>query len=219
MKVDQTKNRLGCGKEVKAEAGKANHCGPDPSNLPSKRQRESQPKKKWGLSRFEWLGLIILALLTLWICGSPPANPMDWGHWFFRESYDGVHTPMWTLYLFLVFTYLLVTRAVRSCKWRPLHNFFPGSVLARGVSILEFHPESSAREAGMHKGDVIIEYGSERDVTIEKLSAIIRKREPEAGQVCVVFMRGRQQYSNTLPCGPLGISVMNVTVNVPLKSE
>lgn len=92
-------------------------------------------------------------------------------------------------------------------------------VTVRGVSIVEFSPGSSAGKAGMHKGDVIIEYGSERDVTIEKLSAVMAKRDPEAGQVRVVFMRDGQQYTQKLPSGPLGISAMNITINVPLKSE
>jgi hypothetical protein len=90
---------------------------------------------------------------------------------------------------------------------------------AKGVSILEFRPESTARKAGMQKGDVIIEYASERDVTIEHLSALIAKREHEAGHVHVVFVRGGQQHSVTLPSGPLAISAMNVTISVPLKSE
>jgi hypothetical protein len=89
----------------------------------------------------------------------------------------------------------------------------------RGVSILEFRPESSARKAGMNEGDVIIEYASERDVTLEKLSAVIAKRGTEAGQVSVVFVRDAQQYTQTLPSGPLGISAMDSTINVALQSK
>jgi hypothetical protein len=175
-----------------------------------------QPKKKWLLSGFEWLGLIILAVATFWICGLPPANPVDWFYWLFDMSGGRVITPAKALITFLLFISVLV---IRNYKREWIHDIFTGSVVVSGVSIREFHLESSAREAGMQKGDVIFEYGSERDLTIEKLSDIMAKREPEPGQVCVAFMRGRQQYSKTLPSGPLGISTMNVTVTVPIKSE
>jgi hypothetical protein len=94
-----------------------------------------------------------------------------------------------------------------------------GHLSVRGASILAFSPESSARKAGMHKGDVIIEYASERDITIEKLSAVTAKKAPEAGQVRVVFVRDGQQHSRMLPSGPLGISVINTTINVPVQSK
>ncbi len=71
----------------------------------------------------------------------------------------------------------------------------------------------------MQKGDVIIEYASERDVTLEKLSAIVAKGGPETGQMPVVFVRDGRRYSQTLPPGSLSISAMNTTINVPLKSQ
>jgi hypothetical protein len=116
----------------------------------------------------------------------------------------------------LVFICILV---IRDYKREWIHGIFTGSAVVSGVSILGFHSESSAREAGMQKDDVIIEYASERDITIEKLSALMAKREPEAGQVCVIFVGGRQRYWQTLPSGPPSISAMNVTVNVPIKSD
>jgi hypothetical protein len=212
--VDRTKI-CSC-RDQETKATEVEPCGSGLSSSPPNKQTEMQPKKKWLLSGFEWLGLIILASATFWICGLPPANPTEWFDWLFDRTYERVQTPLRALSMLLIFMYILV---IRNCRGGVLHDVFTGSAVVSGVSILGFHPESSAKEAGMQNGDVIIEYGSERDLTIEKLSAIMAKREPEAVEVCVVFMRGRQQYSQTLPPGPLGISAMNVTVTVPIKSE
>jgi hypothetical protein len=214
MKVDQAKNRSVRDQETKAT--EVDPCGSDLSSPLPKKQAQTQPRKRWGLSGFELLGLIILASATFWICGLPPANPTERFDWLFDRSYERVQTPLRALSMLLIFMYILV---IRNCREGVLHDIFTGSAVVNGVSILGFHPESSAKEADMQKGDVIFEYGSERDLTIEKLSAIMAKREHEAVEVCVVFMRGRQQYSQTLPSGPLGISAMNVTVTVPIKSE
>ncbi len=89
----------------------------------------------------------------------------------------------------------------------------------RGASILEFTPESHAEKAGMRKGDVIIQYGSERDITIQKLSAMTAKKEADGAQVRVVFVRDDQQRSLVLPAGPLGVSLTNATVKISPRSK
>jgi uncharacterized RDD family membrane protein YckC len=107
-------------------------------------------------------------------------------------------------------------------KRRAIHDFIAGSVVVReeglskvaGVSILSVNPDSIAEKAGMQKGDVIIEYDSERDLTMERLADIMAKRGGEPAQVSVVFVRDRLQYSRKLPAGPLGVSAVNTTVDV-----
>ncbi len=107
-------------------------------------------------------------------------------------------------------------------KRRAIHDFIAGSVVVRdkelskvsGVSILSVNPDSIAEKAGMRKGDVIIEYDSERDLTMEKLAEIMAKRGGEQAQVSVLFVRDRLQYSRKLPSGPLGVSAANTTVDV-----
>jgi hypothetical protein len=218
--VGRTKNGACGGKEAKVEAGLVNRGCSDLSSSPSKGQAESQPKKKRGFSRSEWLGIIAFALVNLAVCGLPPANPTEWLPWIVSRSYKGVPTPVYCWGNFFLFLYLLrFTRDARNRARQALHGFFTGAVVVEGVSILEFEPESSAREAGMHMGDVIIEYASEKDLTIEKLSAVMAKRGLEGSQVCVVFVRDGQRSSQTLPPGPLGISAMNTTINVLVKSE
>lgn len=111
-------------------------------------------------------------------------------------------------------------------KRRAVHDFIAGSVVVRdtelskvtGVSILHLDPNSVAAEAGMQRGDVIVEYGSERDLTLDKLAAIMEKQGAESGPVSVVFVRNGLQYSRKLPSGPLGFSAVNTTVEARLKT-
>ncbi len=114
--------------------------------------------------------------------------------------------PVRAVLLFMAFLFFLIGKAY---KRQMNSDVYSGSVKLNGVSILALSPESIAEKAGMRKGDVIVEYASEKDLTIEKLSSLAAKKGPEAGHVYVVFLRDRKQYSQTLPCGPLGISAMN----------
>lgn len=206
------------GKEVKAELGRADRCALDSNSSPDKKCSEKHLKKKWPLSRFELLGLIIMALATFWICGLPPANPAEWFHWFFNRS-GHWRTPFYSLSIFLILIYLLVARDSLSAKWKTLKDFFPGSIAVSGVTILRMNQDSIAAEAGMQRGDVIVEYASERDLTLEKLAAVMAKKEAEPRPVSVVFVRDRGQHSCKLPPGPLGISAVNTTVDVLVKTE
>jgi hypothetical protein len=163
-------------------------------------------------------GLIVITIATSWIIGLPPTDPTKWVHWFFDTSNASFRPPAAALGIFLIFIYLLVRRARRKYQRQEYQDYYSGSVEVSGVSILALSSGSIAGEAGMRKDDVIIEYASERDLTIERLAATT-ERGHEAGQVCVVFVRDGQQYSRMVKPGPLGISVMNTTINVLVRSE
>jgi hypothetical protein len=84
--------------------------------------------------------------------------------------------------------------------------------LAQGVQILGFAATSSAKEAGMQKGDVIIEYDGERNLTTDALSLLTGRAKAERIRVNVTFMRGDQLDVVRLPSGSLGISAMDTTI-------
>jgi hypothetical protein len=90
---------------------------------------------------------------------------------------------------------------------------------AKGVSILGFRLQSSAREAGMKKGDVIIEYDGVRNLTTETLSSLTAAARPEGIGINVVFLRDGQQDTLRVPSGPLGISAMDTTIQGRLGSK
>lgn len=213
--MDPTKDAACSENEIEEETEKSHHCCSDPSSSFSNEHVKGQPRIQLGFSRFEWLALIIMALATIWICGLPPSDPMDWFQWLFYRN-EPWTSPVRAALLFMAFLFFLIGNAYKRQMNRDVYS---GSVKLNGVSILALSPGSIAEKASMRKGDVIIEYASEKDLTIEKLSSLAARKGPEAGQVCVVFLRDRKQYSQTLPRGPLGISAMNTTTNVLVKSE
>lgn len=79
----------------------------------------------------------------------------------------------------------------------------------QGVKILGFRAKSGAREAGMQKDDVIIEYGGTRNLTTETLLALTTMTRPDGTGVGVAFLRNGREYSLPMPPGPLGISAMD----------
>jgi hypothetical protein len=83
---------------------------------------------------------------------------------------------------------------------------------AKGVSILGFRPGSAAREVGMKKGDVIVEYDGQRDLTTEVLSSLAARLRPEGVRVDVVYLRDSQHDTVELPSGSLGISARDITI-------
>ncbi|WP_157212171.1 hypothetical protein [Desulfomonile tiedjei] len=175
-----------------------------------------QPKKEYGFTRFEWLGFIVMVFATFCFIGFPPANLVDWFSWLLDTSHEQIRIPLRALSTFLIFIYFMTVLKYRRQAFHDL-DLYPALVKSKGVSILSFASESSARDAGMQRGDVIVEYGSETDITIEKLSAITVKKTAEIGQVSVVFMRDGQRLSKMLPSGSLGISAMDTTVSVPVR--
>lgn len=84
-----------------------------------------------------------------------------------------------------------------------------------GILILGFSPESSAREAGMQEGDVIVQYREYGDLTVDRLTALT------AGTACkgigsrIVYMRNDSRYSVILPQGPLGIFATGTVIDDP----
>jgi Zn-dependent protease len=91
---------------------------------------------------------------------------------------------------------------------------------SRGVSILGFETGSWARESGMAKGDIIIEYDGVRDLTTEKLVALTAMAKPEGHCVSVVVAREGSEYSLMVASGPLGISAVDTAIQGSLpKAE
>jgi hypothetical protein len=88
-----------------------------------------------------------------------------------------------------------------------------------GVSILGFKSESIAREAGMQKGDVMVEYDGKGNLTTDKLMALTTVTKPEGTQTRVVFMRDGHERSTRVPSGPLGISASDKTVHTSSEQD
>jgi hypothetical protein len=83
---------------------------------------------------------------------------------------------------------------------------------SRGVSILGFKPESAAENAGIKKGDLIIAYDGEGELTVERLSVLTATPGPRVDSIPMVFLRDGDPHFVTLQRGPLGISAMNVAI-------
>lgn len=64
----------------------------------------------------------------------------------------------------------------------------------------------------MEKGDVIVEYDGVGDLTVQRLATLTATLRTEGMRTDMVFMRNGQEYSLTLPYGPLGISAMDATI-------
>lgn len=90
---------------------------------------------------------------------------------------------------------------------------------AKGVSILGFSEISAAREGGMKKGDVIVEYDGQRDLTTEILSSLAARPRPGGVRIDVVYLRDSQHDTVELPSGSLGISAMDITIQGPSTSN
>jgi CAAX protease family protein len=84
--------------------------------------------------------------------------------------------------------------------------------LVKGVSLIGLSPESRAEKAGMQKGDVIIEYDGEGNLTTEKLAALIVTTTLKGPQPRVVFVRDGREHSLEVAPGSLGISAMDTTI-------
>ncbi len=85
----------------------------------------------------------------------------------------------------------------------------------RAISILGFNPESIAREAGMEKGDVIVEYRGIGDLTMDRLTALTTGTTYNGIGTRVIYLRSGSKHSVMLPQGSLGISAMDTTIRDP----
>ena len=88
-----------------------------------------------------------------------------------------------------------------------------------GVLILGFSQRSDARKANLNKGDVIIEYNGERDLTAEKFLALTTETKRSRVKPIIVFARDGYEYSVRVAPGFLGISVMDTILEGPLKKR
>jgi formylglycine-generating enzyme required for sulfatase activity len=89
----------------------------------------------------------------------------------------------------------------------------------KGVLILGFTQRSDAKKANMLKGDVIIEYHGERDLTTEKFLALTATTKRNKVRPVLVFVRDGYQYSARVAPGFLGVNVMDTIIEGPLKKR
>jgi len=105
------------------------------------------------------------------------------------------------------------TGAARSTGSQPE----PPSIPVQGVVILDFGARSIAQRSGLAKGDVIVEYDGERQLTAERLEAHIMAPERRRIKPRVAFVRDGVEYSVTLPSRSLGVIVSDKTILGPFK--
>ncbi len=89
----------------------------------------------------------------------------------------------------------------------------------KGVLILGFTQRSDARKANMLKGDVIIEYHGERDLTTQKFLALTATTKRSKVRPVLVFVRDGYEYSARVAPGFLGVNVVDTTIEGPLKKR
>lgn len=89
----------------------------------------------------------------------------------------------------------------------------------KGAYILDFGQKSSARKAGMTKGDVIIEYNGVGELTADKLFSLSSTARAGKKAPQVVFVRDGSEYSVTLPPGPLGAYTTDIIIQGPFKKS
>ena len=109
------------------------------------------------------------------------------------------------------------SRAGLTSRSRTDKPVVPAGPVIRGVKILDFSPKSDARKAGLQKGDVIIEYNGNSDLTADKLLALTAQTRRERIHPVVVFVRDGYQYSTRVSRGFLGISVIDASLQGPFK--
>jgi hypothetical protein len=88
--------------------------------------------------------------------------------------------------------------------------------VVEGVSILGFMLGSAAKRAGMQVHDVIIEYDGARNLSADKLASLTQIAMARENRPRVVFVRDGHEHSLRLSGGPLGISVVDTTIQGPL---
>lgn len=92
-------------------------------------------------------------------------------------------------------------------------------VPVQGAYILDFGQRSSARKAGMTKGDVIIEYNGIGELTADKLYSLSSTAKAGKKASHAVFVRDGSEYSVTLPPGPLGAYTADIIIQGPFKKS
>lgn len=86
-----------------------------------------------------------------------------------------------------------------------------------GVMILDFSPRSDAADAGLARGDVIIEYDGVRGLDAAKLIALTDRAKQDRKKPILVLIRNGYEYSVRVDGGFLGITVMNTRLRGPFK--
>jgi hypothetical protein len=147
------------------------------------------------------LYVIIIVLGVVW----GPVHLLGWSGKFEITCYSA------EVILEIIALSFLYQRA--SSDWFKAERQWQFRRSVQGVSVLEFSQQSSAKTAGMKKGDVIIMYDGVGNLTIEKLQALAATPKSEGTQIRV--LRDGNEYSLTLPSGSLGISAMDTTVRGP----
>lgn len=107
---------------------------------------------------------------------------------------------------------------VKVAKAQPLPAK-PAIQTIKGVLVLGFSQRSDARKANMAKGDVIVEYNGEGDLTAERFLALTAETKRRRIKPIVVFARDGYEYSVRVAPGFLGVTVVDTTLEGPLKKR
>lgn len=84
-----------------------------------------------------------------------------------------------------------------------------GGESVEGVLVVGFRSNSCVREAGMEKGDVIVEYDGVRNLTTKVLTDLIATKVQADRLPGLAFVRDGKEHSIVVPQGPLGIHVQD----------
>jgi formylglycine-generating enzyme required for sulfatase activity len=91
--------------------------------------------------------------------------------------------------------------------------------LIQGLKILTFSPKSDGKDAGLEKGDVIVEYKGVRDLTAARFLALTAETKKRREKPTLVFVRDGYEYSITTLPGFLGVAVINTRIKGPFKKR
>lgn len=96
----------------------------------------------------------------------------------------------------------------------------PGAPLTppvRGLKVVDFTPRSDGRDAGLEKGDVIIEYHGERGLDATKFLALTLETRRKGIRPTLVFVRNGYEHTVRVAKGFLGVTVIDTSVRGPFK--
>jgi len=107
--------------------------------------------------------------------------------------------------------------AAEAASRRTASRKSPVEYTVKGLVVIDISAKTDAAKAGMHKGDVIIEYNGIRDLTAETFTEAAAATKQEKIRPVVVFVREGVEYSVRIGPGFSGITVSETTVKGPFK--
>lgn len=108
-------------------------------------------------------------------------------------------------------------QAARRKATSPVQSTPVPVTVVKGVMVLDLTPRSSARRAGLTKGDVIVSFDGVRDLSSDKLLTISGEAKKKRIRPELSFVRDGYEHTVHVDAGFLGITMLDTRLTGPFK--